>query len=146
MMSCSSARRIRRRTFWTSCVTCVRRDRWTMSERRRPMVVFDWDGTLVDTLPSKIAHAAALLSREFDADSAAVERAYRRHSGVPRRDLFAAIARELGAEPFDDENYARVSQSFSTLNRAGLGPEILFPDTIAVLEALRSARVVVAVS
>jgi phosphoglycolate phosphatase-like HAD superfamily hydrolase len=110
------------------------------------VLAFDWDGTLVNTLPAKVASAGRLLCDEFGCTPDAIERSYRRHSGVPRRRLFDAIAADVGAPPLDDAGYARLSGCFTALNRAGLGPHILFPDVVETLRTLRLRQVGVAVS
>ena len=107
---------------------------------RKWIVLFDWDGTLVDSLPVKIHNAGRLFQQAFGVPAEVIMQAYRRHSGVPRRQLFAAICTEAGIPPLDDERYNRLSKSFTEMNLASLtraSPgDLLQPSTTAALEAL----------
>lgn len=103
-------------------------------------VLFDWDGTLVNSLDVKIRNAGLLFHQRFDLSPDQVEKAYRFHSGIPRRQLFDAILADLGQPALDDENYSSLSRAFSDVNRntlrdrsiQGLIPEA----TPLVLESL----------
>ena len=105
------------------------------------MLVFDWDGTLVDTLEIKIRNAGALFAEMFGTSRASVEAAYRRHSGLPRRQLFEAIGAAVGLEVFKEEMYQLLSQQFTKKNQASFAQaemEQLVPqDTRRLLEALQ---------
>lgn len=83
-------------------------------------VLFDWDGTLVDSLEVKIHNAGRLFQQTFNLDPGLVEKAYRVHSGIPRRELFDAILSDLGQPLPDDTLYDSLSRSFSEMNRSAL--------------------------
>jgi len=51
------------------------------------IIVFDWDGTLIESLPLKIRNAGRLFEETFGVPRAGIEAAYRVHSGIPRRQL-----------------------------------------------------------
>jgi phosphoglycolate phosphatase-like HAD superfamily hydrolase len=80
-------------------------------------VLFDWDGTLVNSLDVKIRNAGILFHQCLDLAPERVEKAYRLHSGIPRRQLFDAILADLGQPSLDDKNFSSLSQAFSDANR-----------------------------
>ncbi len=100
-------------------------------------VVFDWDGTLVDTLPLKIGHAGLLFQERFGLPRAGVEAAYRTHSGIPRRALFDRIVADVQGPTLSDAQYAEISAAFTQLNRQTLDPRHLFSDVPPAFDALR---------
>ncbi|MFH2039749.1 MAG: HAD family hydrolase, partial [Chloroflexota bacterium] len=103
-------------------------------------VLFDWDGTLVNSLDVKIRNAGLLFHQRFDLPPGQVEKAYQIHSGIPRRQLFNAILADLGQPALNDENYASLSWAFSDVNRNTLRDRSiqgLIPEATAlVLESL----------
>lgn len=103
-------------------------------------VLFDWDGTLVNSLDIKIRNAGILFHQRFDLSSEEVEKAYRLHSGIPRRQLFDAILADLGQPALFEAGYASLSKAFSDKNREALRdrsqPGLLPTTTQLVLEIL----------
>jgi phosphoglycolate phosphatase len=100
-------------------------------------VVFDWDGTLVNTLPRKINNAGQVFKKLKNFEASSVESAYRNHSGIPRRQLFDVISVELGGEAIPDEEYEELSKAFSVLNKKTIRREQIFPKVITTLETLK---------
>lgn len=109
---------------------------------RSRVLVFDWDGTLVNTLEIKIHNAGALFAESFGINPGSVEAAYRQHSGLPRRQLFQAIIAELGMPALPEETFLALSRSFSEKNQAAFTrsnrEQLLSQDTLLTLEALYS--------
>ena len=103
-------------------------------------VLFDWDGTLVNSLDIKIHNAGILFQERMDLPSEKVEAAYRVHSGIPRRQLFDAILADLGQPSLGDVEFDSLSRSFSEKNMQALTDRSqpgLFPaTTVQVLEKL----------
>lgn len=103
-------------------------------------VLFDWDGTLVNSLDIKIQNAGLLFNQRMGLPPEKVEAAYRAHSGIPRRQLFDAILADLGQPPLFDTGFASLSQAFSDKNRETLRdrsrPGLLTSDTLMALEIL----------
>ena len=103
-------------------------------------VLFDWDGTLVNSLDVKIHNAGILFHQRLDLSPELVEKAYRVHSGIPRRQLFDAILADLGQPPLFEASFASLSQAFSDKNREALRdrsrPGLLPADTLLALEIL----------
>ena len=80
------------------------------------VVMFDWDGTLICSLEWKIHNGGILFSEVFGVPALDVEAAYRLHSGIPRRELFAAICKEVDLPALDQEQYSMMSTRFSEMN------------------------------
>ena len=104
-------------------------------------VLFDWDGTLVNSLDVKIRNAGELFNRVFNLSPDQVGMAYRRHSGIPRRQLFDAILDDLGRPPLDDVEFESLSGKFSIMNTQALRdpglPGLIPPATPIVLQSLQ---------
>jgi phosphoglycolate phosphatase len=107
------------------------------------IVLFDWDGTLIDSLPTKVRNAGKLFEQEFGLSPEDVALAYRRVSGIPRKQLFASICADNGLPPLDDEAYQQLSQRFTEMNLASLtdpvAKNIVAPETFETLSALKAA-------
>jgi phosphoglycolate phosphatase-like HAD superfamily hydrolase len=84
------------------------------------IILFDWDGTLIDSLPTKVRNAGRLFQQELGIAPEDVALAYRRVSGIPRKQLFASICADNALAPLDDEAYQRLSQRFTEMNLASL--------------------------
>lgn len=104
-------------------------------------MLFDWDGTLIDSLDIKVRNAGILFEQAFHLPRINVEAAYRRHSGIPRWQLFNAICRDNHLPPLDDDKYEQLSERFSAANRLALSdpqtPGLVPQDTWRALERLR---------
>jgi len=104
------------------------------------VVLFDWDGTLVNSLDIKVRNAGLLFSEAYGVDKQQVEVSYRQHSGIPRRRLFEAICRDLGLHALDGAAYHQLSQRFSEMNMTALTdartPGLLPEETPAALREL----------
>jgi phosphoglycolate phosphatase-like HAD superfamily hydrolase len=105
------------------------------------ILLFDWDGTLVNSLDIKVQHAGLLFAEAFDLDPAEVEAAYRQHSGIPRQQLFNAICVDNGLSSLADELFVRLSKRFSAMNLEALchpGTQgLISSDTYRALEDLK---------
>jgi phosphoglycolate phosphatase len=102
-------------------------------------VLFDWDGTLVDSLPMKIRNAGLLFSERLGVDRAAVEESYRRHSGIPRRHLFDSISEDVQGEPLPESVYGDLDKAFTERNKVGIRPEHTCAGAERLLVELRAA-------
>jgi phosphoglycolate phosphatase-like HAD superfamily hydrolase len=107
------------------------------------IILFDWDGTLIDSLPAKVRNASRLFQQEFGIPPEDVTRAYRKASGIPRKQLFASICADNGLAPLDDEQYQKLSQRFTEMNLASLtsagAGDLLDEETVATLCLLQAA-------
>lgn len=104
------------------------------------VILFDWDGTLIDSLAIKAHNAGHLFAQIWGLSSISVTQSYRRHSGIPRRQLFDAILSDHGLSPLEDERFVELSQRFSALNLEALSDrQILRSDTRETLQKLVEA-------
>ena len=101
-------------------------------------LIFDWDGTLVNSLDMKIENAGELFNNFFGYSSELVEKAYRQHSGVHRRILFDAISNSVGNRDLTDLEYFEISCAFTELNLFNLNKTHLFRDTVSTLDYLNT--------
>jgi HAD superfamily hydrolase (TIGR01549 family) len=106
------------------------------------VILFDWDGTLIDSLDTKVRNASILFQEILGFDRQAAATAYRRYSGIPRRQLFEAICRENGLPGLPEEHFQILSQRFSELNLAeftdGKAIHLVPEDTPAALTELQT--------
>lgn len=111
------------------------------------VIVFDWDGTLIESLPLKIDNAAALFAEHLGAHPEEVCAAYRTYSGVGRRQLFDEIARDCIHRLLSDEEFALLSAAFTERNQRIIRERgDLRPGTREALHALREAGLRLCVS
>jgi phosphoglycolate phosphatase-like HAD superfamily hydrolase len=107
------------------------------NKRRCRAILFDWDGTLMNTLDIKARNAGRAFQGVLESCPEQVESAYRRHSGRPRRELFDAIAADVHGGPLDEGIYRVLNDAFSKLNGSTAGPDRVFPDVPPALCRLR---------
>lgn len=79
-------------------------------------LIFDWDGTIVDTLSIKMENAAAIFSDNFGTDGLSIAHSYKRYSGVSRKDLFNMIARDNMNRELHPLEFKRISAEFTSRN------------------------------
>ena len=120
------------------------------SSKKIHAVLFDWDGTLVNSLDVKIRNAGQLFQQEFDLSSEKVEEAYRTHSGIPRRQLFNAILSDLGKPALEADEFNNLSSKFSKMNTMALSdstlPGLIPADTPVILKSLQDKGCILFVS
>ena len=109
--------------------------------------LFDWDGTLLDSLPLKVENAVRLFATHYGVAPEAVRASYRRHSGMPRRELFDRIAVECTGHRLSDQRFEALSRAFSEANlRTITAKGVLRPNVRSSLEALRQRNCLLFVS
>jgi HAD superfamily hydrolase (TIGR01549 family) len=84
------------------------------------IVLFDWDGTLINSLEKKIRNASMVFHEILGANPEKIGEAYRQYSGIPRRQLFEAICAENGISPLNEVQFQQLSQRFSEENLVAL--------------------------
>lgn len=104
----------------------------------RPVVVFDYDGTLVDTFAAKQRAYAKAVSDTFHLGEEfrlRLEASYARTSGANRFEQLAHTAVELGRSLSEDERQ-EFSRRFSAYNAETADAMPVFPSVRRVLAAL----------
>ena len=109
---------------------------------RKALFVFDWDGTLFDSMAAKTQSFASVVSGWLQGQGALitlpeVARLYRLYSGEPRRVIFRKIAQDAGTQA-DAADCDAMSEALFERNRTALEAVPLFDDAIPCLEMLLS--------
>ena len=107
--------------------------------KRRPrrLVVFDWDGTVVDS-QANIAAAVAEAWKVLDLGPAPDRAAVRRVVGLPLAGAFARLLPEAGPAEIA-ALVQRYRDAFATMRRQVQFHEPMFPGVVAALDALDAA-------
>jgi len=106
----------------------------------KTVFVFDWDGTIFDSMSAKLKSFSAVVSKYFTelgnpVDSDFVAAIYREHSGKPRSEIFLEAAKaavmQLGQLEIDE-----MSKRLFLLNQTVLAEANIFPDAHRLLSVL----------
>jgi len=108
--------------------------------RHKLVFVFDWDGTLFDSMAAKTVSFAGVVrdwlsERGVSMALRDVAQLYRRYSGEPRRVIFQKIAQGAGLD-VSHADFDAMSEALFERNRAALDGAALFDDALPCLEAL----------
>lgn len=108
--------------------------------QHKQVFIFDWDGTLFDSMAAKTVSFAGVVSdwlseRGVPMALEDVAQLYRRYSGEPRRAIMQKIANGAGLE-FGQADFNALSEALFERNRAALDGAPLFGDALPCLEAL----------
>ncbi len=108
--------------------------------RDKKVFVFDWDGTILDSMALKSGNFGEAFCSTFPDEQALhlagqVTGHYLMLSGHPRKHIFLQIMAILGrkAEP---DSFLRFNNAFEKLNKASLIHARIFPDAHVLLEEL----------
>jgi phosphoglycolate phosphatase-like HAD superfamily hydrolase len=99
-------------------------------------IVFDWDGTLINSLDVKVRNAGQMFAAAYGISDQSVQAAYRRYSGIPRRRLFDAILSDFGLGPLTDDEFSHASAQFTECNLKAIQTTIE-DDVLYTLKTLR---------
>lgn len=116
-----------------------------MDVRTKKVFVFDWDGTLFDSMEGKTCSFSSVVSTYFTEHDKLIRpdlvaTIYRTHSGKPRAEIFFEAAKVSGVqlEPADIDE---MSERLFEYNRTILRKACLFPDARRLLDALAGRNV-----
>lgn len=112
-----------------------------ISSQKTKVFIFDWDGTVFDSMQIKFQTFSKTLSqmlKVYVEDSYLyfkIEDSYKKLSGWPRKEIFKNILESFNV-PEDTINYSQFSESLSQVNREQLEKKKIFPDAKFILERL----------
>ena len=92
-------------------------------------VVFDWDGTIVNTMPFKLDNAGQVFAKHFDVFPKEIALSYKAYSGIARRDLFNLIAKDHIGRELTALEFNQLSQFFTTKNLESYKRNQVFDET-----------------
>lgn len=98
-------------------------------------IIFDWDGTLFDSMTYKRENIAKIFT-EIGADGKKVILLHHKLSGIPRRELFMEIYKILFQNRLTKENYNYLSRKYTELNIKSSFKSRLFDDVEPALNYL----------
>lgn len=118
--------------------------------REKKAFVFDWDGTLFDSMAGKtisfsdvVSTYFAELSKQIKPELVAV--IYRAHSGKPRNEIFLECAKEVKLK-LDQKCIDEMSARLFMYNRNALATSNIFPDAFRLLNVLISQDIEIFIS
>lgn len=117
----------------------IREEVWSSSLQSRNLI-FDWDGTLFDSIPSKRANFIKVVAdflgiRNSDSDRLALSQTFDEFSGLKRRVVLEKMCAKFDHVISDDEYHALNTELF-TSNMGALKNCRLFPDALRLLQRL----------
>lgn len=116
------------------------------SHLRYPVIVFDLDGTLVDSLGIKVKNAGKVWHAFYSINPKTTENTYRKYSGIPRQQLFKKMAMDFLNRNISQEEYNALSENFTKLNIASLKKKSFSKETDLFLHKLKDSGAILAVS
>ena len=105
----------------------------------KQVFVFDWDGTIFDSMDGKTISFSNVVTNYFGAltkeiSPELVAAIYRRHSGKPRNEIFLECAQEVNLK-LGQDSLDEMSSRLFVYNRKALASSKLFPDAMRFLSA-----------
>jgi phosphoglycolate phosphatase-like HAD superfamily hydrolase len=99
-------------------------------------IIFDWDGTLFNSMEYKMRNMIKIFT-ELGASESETVLLYRKLSGVPREKLFKAMFNNLFGRSMTDGEYIHLSNTFTNLNIESSLNAKLFDDVIPAIKKLK---------
>ena len=79
-------------------------------------IVFDWDGTIVDTMPLKIENVSRIFKKHYGISCKNTRESYKNYSGVSRKELFNLIAKDNIGKGLSSFEFSKISAEFTLRN------------------------------
>ena len=98
-------------------------------------IIFDWDGTLFDSMTYKRQNFVQIF-KQFTSEKSAILHLHSRYSGIPRIDLFKTVYKELLNQELSEKLFQDLSREYTNLNTQYCGSANLFPEVLAILTDL----------
>lgn len=106
---------------------------------RKHVFIFDWDGTLFDSMALKTENFASTIAEYFPCSHSDAATQYRELGGHPRREIFAALAKRCGISA-NTPLLEQMSAALTERNIQTLKDAPLFPDVLPLLERLHAIK------
>lgn len=109
--------------------------------KNKEVFIFDWDGTIIDSMDIKIGNFIETLSKliGFEMNDykfiSRVKSLYKKYSGLPRETIFENILKEVNIKG-SIIKYSNFNRNFSRLNKTNLLKAKIFEDTRSFLNLL----------
>lgn len=109
--------------------------------KNKEVFIFDWDGTIIDSMDIKIGNFIETLSKliGFEMNNYEfinrVKFLYKKYSGLPRKTLFENILKEVNIKS-EIIKYSNFNRNFSRLNKTNLFKAKIFEDAKSFLNLL----------
>lgn len=116
-----------------------------MRERiqHKQVYIFDWDGTLFDSMTIKTENFCEVLAKQLQGRSNAtvdgIRKIFKTASGIPRYEIFRRIGSHYGVSLTQHESDT-MSDALTQLNTTRLAHAKLFPDAAPFLQAIADAN------
>lgn len=101
-------------------------------------LVFDWDGTLFDSMPVKQKNFVEVFQKQLESRTEALTALHNKFTGLPRRQLFGRVYESLLGSELSEDLFNKMDQSYTALNVEGLRSAKLFPDVLPTFNKARA--------
>jgi len=116
----------------------------------KKIIVFDWDGTIFDSMKAKIQSFSSVVSTYFCeigvlTNPNDVANIYLKYSGRPRKEIFLKVAKEANYK-LETSNIDELNKRLFLKNRTALANINIFPDALRLLKLLAGTDFLVYIS
>lgn len=105
----------------------------------KSVIVFDWDGTLFDSMSYKRDNLCATFSTFSGASDELIKVLHARYTGLPRRILFEHIAVALRGNGLSEQEFSALSLDYTERNIKSSHGAKPFPDALYAIPLLQAS-------
>lgn len=105
----------------------------------KSVIVFDWDGTLFDSMSYKRDNLCATFSSFPGAREEPIKVLHERYTGLPRRSVFEHVAVALRGKGLSEQEFAALSLDYTERNIKCSYDASPFPDAIYAVRLLQAS-------
>jgi phosphoglycolate phosphatase-like HAD superfamily hydrolase len=102
-------------------------------------IIFDWDGTLLNSMPYKRSNFILLMER-FGINQEQALSYHLECSGIPRKELFTQALKKIVNKEISDKEYDLLSDEYTQLNIREAKHASIFSDALAVIPELHKRK------
>ena len=103
--------------------------------RDKSIFIFDWDGTILDSMPIKIKNFGKVFQDKYGINYIEAENHYKKYSGLPRYKIFEELLKIYSIK-YNKNDLDSISNNLSKLNKKFLLKAFLFEDSYYLLKHL----------